>query len=111
MLMNSRPTLYTKSCSPWWWFSWYVDGRRILKSCRPLGLRPDTHPKQDVLAILYAHLGLEPDGSFAPEPGQETIGWVRTHWLQCLNRLRRRRVRGHAGKMASDQTGQTARVL
>jgi integrase/recombinase XerD len=88
--MNPRPTLYRKTGSPWWWYSWYVNGERILGSCRELGLRIDTHPRPDALAALFAHLGLEPDGALKPEPGQETLKWFAGDIARRLDREGRR---------------------
>jgi site-specific recombinase XerD len=86
--MIPRPTLYTKSGSPWWWYSWYIDDKRILRSCRPFGLRIDTHPRPDALAALCGYLGLETNPG--PKPVAETIEWAREFLVKYTLRAGRR---------------------
>lgn len=84
---DTRPRLYTRLDSKWWWFSWSTvddDGEpvRYRLSCQRLNLCPATHTRDQALDAILRYYGM----SDIPEPGTETLGWLKGHLYHRLRR-------------------------
>ncbi len=74
MTLPNPPHLYNPPDTRWWWFSWSGPSGRRRQSCQALGLSVDI-PADQALEKVKEYLGLIPK---SPDPGTETLGWLRT---------------------------------
>jgi len=84
---DTRPRLYTRPDSKWWWFSWSTvddDGNpvRYRLSCQRLNLTPATHTHDQAFEEILRYYGM----SDIPEPGTETLGWLQKHLPDRMRR-------------------------
>ena len=77
--MTNKPTLFKRPNSRWWWLSYYDDHGRLQMSCKKFALSIDKYTKEQAEAILLKELHLVPE---APEPGAETLSWLKDEILR-----------------------------
>lgn len=81
-MARDKPTLYKHPNSRWWYISWYTDGGRKTGSLKLLGLSVDDYSKDEALEKYLQHIGELPA---EPEPGAETIGWLKDKLLKIID--------------------------
>ena len=77
--MPKKPTLFKRPNSRWWWLYYYDEKGRIQMSCRKFGLSADEYTKEQAEEILLEKFGIMPE---APEPGTETLSWLKDELLR-----------------------------